>query len=446
MPNAGSALHDVELQSGTKWEPLPRADDDGDCVVLPKQSPSATVRYRVQLNELTGRWGDPDFASRLGPAWVFHDQAVLVMPEEALFETAMTVKFVLPTKHRVSTPWAQNDDGTFSFTAAQHDGGAYIVLGKLRLLEDVVTPRGTARLTLVDEPKEPTDDQLRAWVRGVLETLGDFYKAWPSSGARPLHVVLAGVNDDSAGVFGSVRRRRDASVMLLFGAHAKSGWDRDWVALHELFHLGNPPTSQRFAWFSEGFTTYFTELLRGRRGAKSEAEVWGSLASALREHCQPIDGSSLTQTSRGMAKNAQWMKVYWGGACLALRVDVVMRLYGHSTLDALMRTLRASTSELSEKDVVDALDKAAGSHLASRHLAETKRIPIEELLTTMGVGPVVDDKAALNDKAPFGRLTQGADKLESMTPEEPVEAPAEGAVGFAHSENCPTAEDLTEGG
>ena len=380
---------------------LSRHATQSACFARPAKGP---LTYTVDLAKLSRMRNDPDYAADLGPAWLFHDVAAFLHPDGV--DTELHVRFVLPKGVSVATPWPQNPDGSFTISPAQFDSGAYVALGALRTLEDLKLDGFSARLTIVDEPKAASDEQLRAWVRGALTSLGKFYGRSPSRGERPIHVVLAGMPSEDPGVFGSVLRRKEPSVMLIYGTKATRGFETDWVATHELFHLGNPPTQGRYPWFVEGFTTYYTELLRARSKALPEGVVWGTLASSLREYCQP-EGTTLLERSRDLARNHDWMRIYWAGACLALRVDVAIRVAskGARSLDGLLRELRKA-EPLDEADLIAAFDQATGSDLASKHVVETQHLPIEALLRDLGVGAVKDDVAALDDKAPLAKVRQ----------------------------------------
>ncbi len=385
MPGAQAAISGLE------------ADHDYEgCFTPPKKNP---FRYTVDLAALRRIRNDPDYATELNGSWLFQDAAVLVHPAPLGPNAPLEVKFVLPKGTTVATPWDQRADGTFTFNGAQHDAGAYVALGTLRSLGRLDLEGFSAQLTLMEGPKKASDTQLRDWVRHALHSIGAYYRTSPSNGTRPIHIVLAGVKgNDEAGVFGSVLRRKEPSVMLLFGADAKSGFERDWVATHELFHLGNPPTAGRYPWFIEGFTTYITELLLTREGAQTEAELWKGFAENFRAYCQPSGGVSLKQVSADLRKNHDWMRVYWGGACMALRTDVAIRLASKNTrsLDDVLRALR-SGGVLDEDALVAALDTAAGSKVASTHLTSTAQLPIEALLKQLGVGEKLNDDAQLSD-------------------------------------------------
>jgi hypothetical protein len=142
-----------------------------------------------------------------------------------------------------------------------------------------------------------------------------------------------------------------------------------------------------------GFTTRYTEILRGRSGALPVEVAWGTLAESLRKFCSP-SGTSLADASRAMRDS---MRVYWGGACLAFRLDVAIRKKskGVGSLDTVLRELR----------VGPALDAAAGGRLASNHLEQKKgALPFEGALTELGVGAVENGKARLNDSAPLAAM------------------------------------------
>lgn len=371
-----------------------------DCYQRPAKGP---VKYQVGLTKLRRMHDDPDFACELGSSWMFHDATFLLRADD--FDTDYRVRFVVPEGVSVSAPWPRDEKGVFTVSAAQFDVGSYVALGKLRVLDTVKFDGFSARITLVDEPKKASDAQLVDWVSRALKTHGAFYGGSPTRGTLPIHIVLAGVGSDDAGVFGSVLRRGDPSVMLLFGRNATSGFESDWVAVHELFHLGNPPTKGRFPWLTEGFTTYYTEVLRGRSGALPVDVAWGTLAESLREYCSP-NGTSLAEASRTLGQNHDYLRVYWGGACLAFRLDVAIRKKskGARSLDTVLRELRVGPA-LDEGGVLAALDAAAGGLLASKHLEQKKGVlPFEDALTELGVGAVEDGKARLNDSAPLATL------------------------------------------
>lgn len=408
MPGAGAALRDVRLEALDGGAPTPLAldPDDEDCVRLPRPAASAHVRYTVDLAALARHHNDADFASELPGGWVFHDAAALLHAADLPDDAALTVEFRLAEGVEVATPWTAAGPRRFTLSGRQHDAGAYVAVGALRPLEPVRTPLGAAQLTVLAAPKRASDATLRDWVARQLATLSAYYGAWPSTWAGPLHVILAGVPSEDAGVFGTVLRRQAPSVLLLFGADATRGFDDDWVALHELFHLGNPPIDGRFPWFIEGFTTYVTELLRGRAGTRDEARVWGDLAEGLRTYCQPEGKVPLGQASRDLRRVQNWQRVYWGGVCLAFRVDVAVRQRskGAQSLDDVLRALRQSPTRLTEAQVVAALDRAAGAPVASAHLASAAPLPLEPLLKSLGVGAVSQGRAALDDQAPQAAL------------------------------------------
>lgn len=379
--------------------------DGEDCFVR-SESPT---RYVVNLKRLRRIRSDPDYATDLGPAWIFHDSAVLLHADQAPGE--LHVRFVLPPGTSVAAPWPRDRDGAYLVTFEQFDAGAYVVVGALRTLPLIDLGSFSARVTVVNEEKQASDAQLREWVKAALEGEKRFYRGSPTKGTLPLHVVLAAGPGDDPGVFGSVLRRADPSVLLIYGARATSGFAADWVATHELFHLGNPPTNGRFPWFTEGFTTYYTELIRARRGVRTQAATWGNLASSARDYCQP-GGRSLLERSHGGGWG--WMQMYWGGACLALRLDVEIRTRseGQRSLDDVLRAMRDGP-ELDEAGVIGVLDEASGG-LASRHLHERRALPMDHLLDQLGVGEVRDDEAALRDDAPLSsvrrQLTRWADE------------------------------------
>ena len=390
--------------------PLVQAGDDADCwdAEAPRSGP-LTVRYRYDLAALAKRSGDPDLATRAGDTYVFNDEAALLRPEPMPKDGAIEISFELPAGISVATPWRRLEGGPWRFasTARQHSAGAYVALGKLKTLEEIAVPGGTFGVTLLDQPCRTPDAVLHAWVARAARQVAAFYRGVPEGRVHVVLVPVHGATDPD--VFGTTLMRAAPSVVMFFGAAADpASFDGDWMATHELFHVGNPRLLGRIRWVNEGTATYYQDVLRARAGAASPEKTWGDLYDGFHRFCQPAHPVSLQAASEGLRKTHRYMQVYWGGACLFFRADVAIRERsgGARSLDDVLRELRtrSSTAPLPEAEVVAAIDREAGQPIARGHLDETGPIPLDALFARLGIEPTGKDTVRLHDDAPLAAL------------------------------------------
>lgn len=426
---------------------LPRGEvplrRDGDCfrVAAPAATP-LRLRYRFDLGLLSERRGDPDYAARSGDSFIFNDQALVLRPEPAPpDQTPIDATFRLPrgslVSHWAPLPPAAPDELRFRYDFAQYGAGTYLVLGPHRPLGSLTLKGGTALLTLLRGDGAPLADDaaLRAWVQQSLSAVADFYGELPG---RRAHVILAPVAESSeAGVFGSILRRGQPSAVLYFGAKAPGPeFLGHWMGYHELFHMGNPATERRLPWFVEGFTTYYQDVLRGRDGSRSDIDLWADLYDGFRRYCDPQDGRSLRDESINLRRLHHYQRLYWGGACLAFRVDVAIRhgSGGQRSLDDVMRALRrrGQQESLSEDEVIAALEQAIGPPSRARpfpaglgpgmiraHLDTRAPIALAALYRDLGIEPTGPDTVRLRDDAPFAALRRQIFRNPSAGPASP---------------------------
>lgn len=411
---------------------------DGACfqVAAPSQRP-LRLRYRYDLSLMADRSGDPDYASRVGQSFVVNDQVLVLRPDPAPDQAEILATFHLPPGFAVGAHWDAAPPSPsppppgltevrFRYDAAQYDAGTYVALGPLRSLGALALPGGTALVTLLTGagPVKADDAALRGWLQRTLATVARFYGELPGGRA---HVILApAAGSDEPGLFGSVLRRGWPSVMLLFGAQAEGAslWGH-WLAVHELFHMGNPPTARKIPWFIEGFTTYYQDVLRARDGSRGEAEMWGDLYDGFRRHCDPQEGRSLRDESRELRRLHHYTRLYWGGACLAFRVDVAIREHsqGRRSLDTVMLDLRrrGQKEPLEEAEIIAALERELGPRagMVRAHLDTRAPIVLEPLYQDLGIEPTGPETVRLRDDARLAALRRQIFRNPSAAPASP---------------------------
>ena len=397
----------------TGRKPLPR---EGACWRVPDADPRGVVlHYTYDLRELAAHHSSPDHAQRLGDTYIFNDETLLLRPDplppDALAAAAprIHVELRLPPGVQVATPW-QRLPGPglhFALTAAQYDGGSYVTVGSFEDLGELKLPHTTVQVITLPATRRLSAEALRRWVRTAMTAIDGFYGALTPPRVLVNLVPVAG--SSQVGVFGTVMRPLYPSVVIYFGGDCENA-DKaeEWVAVHELFHIGNPWTYRKIPWFTEGFTTYYQDVLRARAGVLGSADAWGDLWDGLRRFCQPDEGSSLKRESDRLRSSYHYTRVYWGGACLAFLSDVAIRerSRGKQSLDDLLRELRRRSlrEPLDEDEIIAALDKAVGNQQLSSWLHERRALPVRERLQRLGIEVTGDESVRLHDDAPLSAL------------------------------------------
>ena len=121
-----------------------------------------------------------------------------------------------------------------------------------------------------------------------------------------------------------------------------------------MLHFGMPFVQATDAWFSEGYATYYQEVVRARASlyrpelepdeSPAEAQVRSALehiAWGFGRAARSRRGQSLRDASRLMHQQGGYQKVYWGGAGAWMKVDLALReaTSGDHGLDDLMREI-----------------------------------------------------------------------------------------------------------
>lgn len=216
--------------------------------------------------------------------------------------------------------------------------------------ESVRATKQVTGATLDITVAQPVDDRKAAeiieWIESTAESIASVYGRFPYPSPNvivsPSRQGFWG-GDDDAVVFGKVTRGNGGTIELFINSDRPiEEFYSDWTATHEFSHLMLPLLQRRHRWISEGFATYYQNVLMSRTGQYTPKRAWTKLTQgfargrASRPELSPNDATS------GGWRQAT-MKVYWSGASLALMADIELRRRsdGKESLDTVLDQLQS---------------------------------------------------------------------------------------------------------
>ena len=240
-----------------------------------------------------------------------------------------------------------------------------------------------------------------AWIRGSAEAAIAYFGRFPVAKVGLLVIAEDGDRIGGGTTFGHM----GSAIRIHVGRKAgEEAFTRDWKLVHEMVHLALPRVvpQENANWMMEGSATYVEPIARVLAGHLSEAAVWGDSLDGMPKG-QPGQGDG------GLDHHPGWRRSYWGGAAFWLLADVQIREQTGNRLgliDALRGINRDSGGngvEWSERQVVEAGDKATGTHVLSELYDHMKDEPVtvdlDGLFARLGVG-----RGAFDEKAPEAAL------------------------------------------
>lgn len=250
-------------------------------------------------------------------------------------------------------------------------------------------------------PRKLSDAGIERWLSVAAEAVAQLYGRFPRDRVSVV-VIPSAAWGSSPVVFGMARRGGGGSVMLLVNESARDDeLPGEWVAIHELLHLGMPLVAE--PWMSEGFVTYYTQVVRARAGLfKAEDQARAALEALASGFAGRRGSRSLESASASMRQQGAYRQVYWGGAALAFDLDLSIRSASQNrrSLDDLMLMLWSLAPEhrrFAAEDLFARMDALLGrwqeagelsreispSSIAARHLGS--KSPPAEIQTLRGV-------------------------------------------------------------
>jgi hypothetical protein len=260
-------------------------------------------------------------------------------------------------------------------------------------------------LALLGAPLAMGDDAVTGWVSGAAGCVASLYGRFPVDAS----VFVVPVRGADELVFGRVLSLAGASVALLFGADTRAaGAHDDWIAVHELFHLGTPSFVGEGHWLEEGLATYYEPVLRERARWMREEDLWRHFAREMPRGLR-TDGSPPSLEDRDDVDST-----YWGGALFAFQADVRIReaTRGARSLDDALRASLArlgdATHAATVAEFVRVGDEATGTRvladLYARDAVAGEPVDLDALWRSLGVSRNPDGSVGLHDDAPLAAV------------------------------------------
>ena len=372
-----------------------------------------TVRYRIDLGELAASCGDEvDCARRVGEttlspalAWLVHPVPRTDVPvrvrvhsdDGAQFATGMSA--------------ADGAGATFTFRSFDLDEGSFTAFGPMRRYRVDVPGRGAEKAVidvavLGSARYAMPDATIRSWIEESANVTVPLFGRFPVD-KTTLFVVPA--KGESEVVFGKVLSLAGASVVVVVGDQMPpAARHKDWVLVHELFHLGFPTFRGEGRWLGEGLATYYEPILRARAGWTTDGEVFRQFARNMPR------GQGTRGSNAGLSARDDLDTIYWGGALFCFAADVRIReeTRGKKSLDDVLRAALArggdATHVWTVRDVVQLGDQVTGTNVLSemyeRHAARGERIDLDTLLSSLGVG---QEGREADDSRPLAWIRRG---------------------------------------
>ncbi|WAS93352.1 hypothetical protein [Nannocystis punicea] len=329
---AVAAVSEVAADGGSA-----RLDREAAAIVLGPLPAGACVRYSVAIESLLEGSGSRLHA-RVGEVVSVDPRLVLWRPATLYYEADVALELSLAEGVSASVPWPATGEHRYRLPVTSLMWASQAVFGGLTH-QTVEAAGATFSVAIVDQPRKLSEAGVSEWITTAAETVATLYGRFPTE--RMQVVVLPFPGGGGPVYFGMALRGGGPSVQLLVSSEAADhAFPGEWVAIHEFLHHGMPFVQQADAWLSEGFVTYYTEILPTRRGFRSESAGWQALLDGFGRGRKDGAGQPLAQASREMHDNHSYQRVYWSGAALALLADVSLRLgVGERSLDAAMRHL-----------------------------------------------------------------------------------------------------------
>jgi hypothetical protein len=380
------------------------------------------LTYRYPLHNLDDRRSPPVAAGVV----ISSPSAWLWVPSLSAGE-GLRIELVLPEAMNVSVPWRAVTERVFELSASPQSSRAAVVFGQFeqRLID---LPGAQMRVALIDGPQQTfslenkATEKIVAWLHAagmdVVRAYGRFPNPNPQIIVQPSAPRGWGPGDWGGGgspvPFGFVIRDGGETVRFFVAPERPlDDYLSDWTATHEFSHLLLPYVRSRDKWISEGFASYYQNVLLARRGVYTEQHAWRRLHRAFEKARATDDPPQL----RRISDRPFWevrMLIYWSGAAIALLADEELRRLSGSveSLDSVLGRLQAcclpSERAWTGEELFAKLDELSKypifSELYRRHAYRRGMPQLDGVYKRLGVIPTSNSNVRLSDSAENARV------------------------------------------
>jgi len=198
------------------------------------------------------------------------------------------------------------------------------------------------------EVQQPIADEKAAeiveWLRSASSNVSLAYGRFPNPSPRVVVIPTRGRSwgGDSPVPFGRVTRDGEEKIEFFVDPDRPiEEYYADWTATHEFSHLMLPYVRSRHKWISEGFASYYQNILMARAGHYTESEAWQKLYAGFERGRLSRPELSPNEAAAAGIRKAR-MKIYWSGAAIALLADIELRERsgGQESLDVALDRLQ----------------------------------------------------------------------------------------------------------
>lgn len=204
----------------------------------------------------------------------------------------------------------------------------------------ISAPGATLKLQFSSAVDDATSRKIVDWIDHVADQVSMPYGRFPIAAPRIL-IIPTQTNpwgDRSPVPFGRVTRRNGETIELYVDTGRPiEDLYADWTATHEFSHLLLPRISWRQKWISEGFASYYQNVLMARAGRYGQEQAIEKLNAGFGRGRGSRPALSPNQAADEGVRHARY-KIYWSGAAIALLADIELRerSRGEESLDTVL--------------------------------------------------------------------------------------------------------------
>ena len=204
----------------------------------------------------------------------------------------------------------------------------------------VSAPGATVTVAFAEEVDDAVARDLLDWIDHVADQVSMPYGRFPIATPRVLIIPTQRQpwGGNSPVPFGRVTRRGGETIELYVDVDRPvADLYADWTATHEFSHLLLPKISWRQKWISEGFASYYQNVLMARAGHYSPTQAVQKLSEGIERGQGSRPELSPNQAAEEGVRKARY-KIYWSGAAIALLADLQLRSRsgGEESLDTVL--------------------------------------------------------------------------------------------------------------